>query len=450
MNHYDLLDTWLAEPHKFGYILGFTKLEPIHDLWIQEFIRAGNNEVRVLQAHRGSYKTTCGLVGLTLLFMLNPNIRVQIVRKSDTMARKLTAAMEQIFELDIVRAWMYAEHGVSTLKTGKWSLGAMVLSIRTKISTVPSLAAAGIGTAQAGDHYDFIWMDDIVTPEDRYSAAERERTKGYFFETENIIEPDGVRMVTGTLWHPQDVWTVILPLVSRQPLIYPIGTVPIKEVTPEWVARKKASLPKSLWAANYELKHVKDVDKEFLEPIEGSPTEAISKYWYTDPAFGGKDCTATWEGGTDGEFIYLTWASMYRKSIAEKYDEYESQFWARDVTKVFYEKNGAQRLIGPELDRRNIPNEGVNNVPNKFARITASLKPVWHKLRFHPDLIASLYKVVDVSEETPPNPMLELLEYNIDAEHDDSPDACAGLVSCVHEQSGTTEDDLLDIQNMLR
>lgn len=384
-----------------------------------------------------------------LLFMLQPDIRILIVRKSETMARKLLSAMEKIFRSDIVKAWMYAAYGVKTLETDKWASGALRLSINTRITPEPSLAAAGIGTVQTGDHYDFIWTDDIVTPDDRYSRANREATKGYVFETENIIEPDGIRMFTGTLWHPQDAWTVIMPLVSKVALIYPVGTVPIAEVTPEWIARKKFSMPVSLWAANYELKHVKDVDKEFPDPIEGSPPEDLTKYWFIDPAFGGKDSTAIWEGGTDGEFFYLTWAKMYRTSIASNYDDIEKIFWARDVSKVLYENTGAQRLIGPELERRGIPCEGIPSVTNKFARITAALKPVWKRLRFHPDVIASQLTPLDIGDDQAPVPMIELLEYNIDAEHDDSPDACAGLVAALHDQTTISEDDLLDIQRQI-
>lgn len=441
------LRQWCEQPHKLGHLLGFTKLEPVHDIWIKEFIRAGQGEVRILMAHRGSYKTTCGLVALLLLFMLRPDIRILISRKSDTMARKLVSAMEKIFRAHIVKAWMFAAYGVKTLETDKWSSGSLRLSINNRITPEPSLAAVGIGTVQTGDHYDYIWSDDIITPDDRYSKAVRESTKNYVFETENLIEPDGVRTFTGTVWHPDDAWTILLSLVSTKALIYPVGTVPIKEITPEWIEDKKSKMPASLWAANYELKHVKDVAREFPDPIPGAPPEdsKMVSYWFIDPAFGGKDCTAIWEGCSDGEYFYLTWAKMYKKSIAEKYDEIEGYFWGRQVSMVMYENNGAQRLVGAELERRNIPCKGVSSVTNKFARITSSLKPMWSKLRFHPAILASKDHLIESTEEAPPSPLVELLEFNIDADHDDSPDACAGLVTALHSAYGLNSEDALDV-----
>jgi hypothetical protein len=445
----EALDDWCAEPHKFGHLLGFTKLEQVHDKWIYEFLRHGKGETRVLQAHRGSYKTTCGLVALTLMFMINPNARVMIVRKSETMAKKLISAMEKIFRSQIVKAWMRAAYGVNTLETDKWSASALRLSINTRITPEPSLTATGIRTVQTGDHYDFIWSDDIITPDDRYSKAARDETKNYVYETENIIEPDGIRIFTGTVWHPQDAWTVIMPMVSKKPLIYPIGTVPIKEINDEWIARKKTSMPVSLWAANYELKHIKDVAQEFADFIEGEPLTELPRYWYIDPAFGGDDCTAIWEGCTDGEFIYLTWAAMYRDSIASKFDEIEAQFWARGVTKIFYEDSGAQRLVGPEFERRGIPSEGKASNKNKYARITAALKPAWHIMRFSKVLIDSMSRITEGGPEQPPNPMIELMEYNASADHDDSPDACAGLVTVLQSINDINYDDLLDIQRQI-
>jgi hypothetical protein len=443
------LRDWIAHPHKLGHLLGFKKLTPYHDRWVTEFIRAGAGETRALLAHRGAYKTTCGLVALTLLVMIRRNIRISVTRKSQAMASKILIAMDKIFRSEIVRAWVFAAYGTMKLETDHWSTSALRISINNRINPEPTLSAKGIGTSQTGDHYDYIWSDDIVTPEDRYSKAIREQTKAYVYETENMVEPDGVRIFTGTVWHPEDAWTVIMPMVTKEPIIQPIGTVPIPEITPEWIERKKQSMPLSLWAANYELKHVKDVDKEFGEPIPGEPPPGLTKYWYIDPAFGGEDSTAIWEGCTDGELVYLTWAKMYRRSIAEKYDEIEQLFWARDVAKVYFENVGAQKLVGVELERRRIPCEGVPANTNKFARITAALKPVWQRLRFHPDVLKQNMAPTEPGEDAPPNPLIELLEYNIDAQHDDSPDACAGLVSQLQARGEIDWEDILEIQRQI-
>jgi hypothetical protein len=52
-------------------------------------------------------------------------------------------------------------------------------------------------------------------------------------------------------------------------------------------------------------------------------------------------------------------------------------------------------------------------------------------------------------EDAPPNPLIELLEYNIDAQHDDSPDACAGLVTQLQATGEIDYEDILDIQRQI-
>ncbi len=249
------LEEWLDAPHKLGHLLGFDKLSEVHSEWIKLFINVPLSGQLVLQAHRNSYKTTSGLVALTLLYMLYPDIRILILRKSISNAEKLVMAMQKIFSSDIVRAWMYNRHGLTSLETAIWSRSQLTIACKKKITVEPSLQAMGIGTSSTGTHFDYIWSDDIVTDDDRYSIAERENTKNQVYELANIIEPLGSRVFTGTTWHHDDAFS-ILP----EPKRYPIGSVKIVGIDDRWIEEQKKSMPNSLWCANYELKHVFDGD----------------------------------------------------------------------------------------------------------------------------------------------------------------------------------------------
>lgn len=247
------LDEWLEKPHELGHLLGFSKLSEVHSDWVKLFLNAPISGQVVLQAHRNSYKTTSGLVAMTLLYMLYPDIRILIVRKSLTNGEKLVIAMQNIFNSDIVRAWMYDRHNITTLETEVWSRSQIVLKCKKKITVEPSLQAVGIGNSVTGAHFDYIWSDDIVTIEDRYSAAERENTKNYVYELANIIEPLGSRVYTGTTWHEDDAFSILPPAKK-----YPIGSVSIIGIDEAWITEKRTNMPNSLWCANYELTHVFD------------------------------------------------------------------------------------------------------------------------------------------------------------------------------------------------
>lgn len=250
------LGDWVAEPHKFGHLLGFDKLTHEHDAWINYFLRVPSGGIEVLQAHRNSYKTTCGLVALTLLFILHPEIRILVARKNDTLAAKVAIALQKIFLNNaIVRMFVHARFGLDSAKTNEWSESKTVFAFKRKITIEPSLTICGIGGSITGAHFDYIWSDDIVAREDSESEAEREATKSFVYELKNIIEPTGSRMFTGTPWHEEDAFSV-LPEAKK----YPIRSIKILDIDEAWIEREQSTSPVWLWAANYELRHVADTE----------------------------------------------------------------------------------------------------------------------------------------------------------------------------------------------
>ena len=57
MNRKDAIIMLRDKPVIMGHAVGFTKLDDMHNKWIVEMVRGTEDDT--LQAHRGSYKTTC-------------------------------------------------------------------------------------------------------------------------------------------------------------------------------------------------------------------------------------------------------------------------------------------------------------------------------------------------------------------------------------------------------
>ena len=68
-------------PEKFGRMIGFTKLGDLHGKWIRDMVTG--KEDKLLQAHRGSYKTTAVGVALTIQLMLRGGENCMFIRKTD-------------------------------------------------------------------------------------------------------------------------------------------------------------------------------------------------------------------------------------------------------------------------------------------------------------------------------------------------------------------------------
>ena len=73
--------TLLQHPEEIGKRVGFKDLGPMHGLWIREMIRG--EEDYTLQAHRGSYKSSCLAVAISLLLILYPKRNIIFLRKTD-------------------------------------------------------------------------------------------------------------------------------------------------------------------------------------------------------------------------------------------------------------------------------------------------------------------------------------------------------------------------------
>ena len=243
INPYSAMDEWLTHPHKFGHMLGYKKLTPSHDKWILIFLRAKNLDA--LQAHRGSYKTTCGIVAMVLLFLLKPNMRLLIVRKNGTLASDVLKVIQRTMITNAaVRLYLDSMWKIDSAMTNTWGSERTTFSFKKTATPEPSITAAGIGSSIVGTHYDYIWLDDIVTMDDRYSGAARRSTIQYFNETDNLVDPTGTRMLTSTPWHEEDLHAS-LPQEIFEGHKFPIGTVdmPAEELAALLNEHRRRSLP---------------------------------------------------------------------------------------------------------------------------------------------------------------------------------------------------------------
>lgn len=316
INYASLLDEWLTTPHEFGHLLGYTKLTPTHGEWIKKFLRYQRFDI--LQAHRGSYKTTCGIVAMILLFLCFPNMRLLIVRKTGDLASAVLKTIQKhMIDSDVIRLYLFSRWGIVDASTNIWSSERTTFSFKKAITPDPSITAAGVGASITGAHFDYIWPDDIVTIEDRYSPAERNWTIAYFRELENLIDPLGQTRLSGTPWHESDVFS-IFPEELFDGCRFPFGTVDLPEEELKEIAARKTRLPYAEWCCNYLLTHVQDNDT--IGAFETTDNwDAQYCVAFIDPSFSDKtdtDATAVAiVGAAKGKLIFT--GMKFPKSISD-------------------------------------------------------------------------------------------------------------------------------------
>ena len=110
MTRSDAVNFLLTEPYKLGHLLGFTKLIELHNGWMREMIQT--KEDKTLQAHRGSYKTTCVSIALAIIMILLPNERILFMRKTDTDVKEIIEQVRKILLSPQIRYFVTCNWGV--------------------------------------------------------------------------------------------------------------------------------------------------------------------------------------------------------------------------------------------------------------------------------------------------------------------------------------------------
>jgi hypothetical protein len=404
MTRNDAVKFLRTKPYKLGHLLGFTKLSHLHNAWIVDMVTGTQD--KTLQAHRGSYKTTCVSIALALIIVLLPNLKTLFMRKTDNDIKEVIAQVKKILESPQMRYFVKCIYGCD-LRLTTATATEISTNLCSDIRGTSQLVGLGTGGSLTGKHFDRIFTDDIVNVQDRVSKAERDRTKVIYQELRNIVNRGGRIFNTGTPWHKDDAFS-LMPNPEKWDC-YATGLISEAEITE---IRDKMSA--SLFAANYELRHVAAEDVIFTSPTTGGdPCKVEQGECHIDAAYGGEDYTAfTICRKIDG--IYYVFGKCWKKHIDDVTDEIISLRQAFNAGRIHCENNGDKGYLGKSLrqkgERVNIYHENTN----KYLKITSYLKSEWRNVVF----------VLGTDEEY----INQICDYNENAEHDDCPDSLASII----------------------
>lgn len=402
----------LTSPYKLGHMLGFTKLTELHNKWIRDMI-VGKDD-KTLQAHRGSFKTTCVSLALAIIIIVLPNKRTIFMRKTDNDVKEIIKQTAKILQDPHTLYFVQCIYGVN-LRLATENATELSTNLSIDIRGTAQLIGAGCGGSLTGKHFDRIFTDDIVNVNDRMSKAERERTKTVYQELQNIKNRGGRIFNTGTPWHADDCFS-IMPAPEKWDC-YSTGLM-----TEEDVSEVKERMTASLFACNYELRHIASENVIFLNPQTGAEASLAEQGdGHIDAAYGGSDFTAyTLVRKEDG--IYYVLGKLWSKHVDDCLDEIQAIHARFNAGKIFVEDNGDKGYLGKELRRRGERVVIYHENMNKFLKITSYLKSEWKNIRF--------------VEGTDKAYIEQVCDYNENSEHDDAPDSLACQIRRLWKKSG--------------
>lgn len=393
------------KPVKIGILCGFDKLTDLHNEWLKMMLFS--KEDFTLQGHRGSYKTTCLSIAIALFMVIHPNKSIIFIRKTDDDVVEVITQVSKLLQTNVFK-WIVQElYGVELALTQNTSFK---INTNLNTSTQGRTQLLGIGSSGSltGKHSDLVITDDIVNVKDRVSRAERERIKLVYYELQNIKNRGGRIFNTGTPWHKEDAISTIMPNVSTYDC-YSTGLIERKKLE-----EIRQSMTPSLFSANYELKHIADVEALFTNPKFTDEKELIyDGIGHIDASYGGGDGTAYTICKQRGD-KFIMFGKRWNKHVDDCISEILQYQEMYRVGSISCERNADKGYLEKELIKLDVIVDGYSETTNKFIKISTYLRKHWNEIEW--------------LEETDADYINEILDYTENAEHDDAPDSASCLI----------------------
>ena len=392
----------LQHPELLGPEVGFHDLTELHGLWIREMIRG--EEDYTLQAHRGSFKSSCLALAISLIMVLYPRRNIIFIRKADNDVAEMIGMVGKILRTQAFQD-LTAHFYRQPLQIISEGGAHLTTNLFRSAMGAHQLQGLGLRSSITGKHAWYVITDDICNLDDRRSKAERERTKLQYDELQNIRNRGGRIINLGTPWHREDVF-------CKMPNIHRYDCYTTGLLTPEKIQELRASMIPSLFAANYELKHIASDDAIFDTSPAFTSDERMLRdgIAHVDAAYGGSDYTAFTCGCRRENTIYL-FGKMWHKHVDDCLEEIIA--WADRFLcwPLYCEDNGDKGFLRKELNARDRYAKSYTETQNKVIKITTHLRKWWKNVVF--------------LEGTDPEYINQIMDYTEHADHDDAPDSAA-------------------------
>ena len=237
-------------------------------------------------------------------------------------------------------------------------------------------------------------------------------------ELQNIRNPGGRIINTGTPWHVEDAFTLM-----PEPYKYDCYTTGL--LSKEQIEVLRQQMAPSLFAANYELQHIAAENALFTIPPQYTSDVKLlhDGIAHVDAAYGGEDYTAFTCGKRSGDTLYL-YGQIWHGHVDTVIDKIIADCQRLKCGPILCETNADKAFLAKEIMRKGYRARSYNENENKYIKISTYLRKwlgniVW--------LEGTDQKYID-----------QIMDYTEDAEHDDAPDSASVICRYYDRHSGAT------------
>ena len=155
------LDIFFDHPEKIGHEVGFTDMTNLHGKWIQKMVFSGKDYT--LQAHRGSYKSSCLAVAISIILIYYPRRNIIFLRKTDSDVSEMLGMVSKILRSVIFQDMVREMYGKELIVTAE-SMNHLSTNLWKSPMGAQQLQGLGLKSSITGKHAHYVITDDIVLP----------------------------------------------------------------------------------------------------------------------------------------------------------------------------------------------------------------------------------------------------------------------------------------------
>lgn len=154
--------------------------------------------------YRGSGKTTVLLVCYAIFLILqDPNVRILIGSRSGVNAERIATDIRRHFESCEALIRIFGDY-----RGDKWDATEFWVKPRTSLRREGTVSIVGLEGAIVSRHYDVELLDDAVDEETARTRGMREKLDTFYYKSLlPCLEPDGELHLTGTRYHPKELYS---------------------------------------------------------------------------------------------------------------------------------------------------------------------------------------------------------------------------------------------------
>jgi len=325
---------------------------------------------------RGHGKTTSIILYVLWLIGNHPNIHINIISKTATLAESILTAIMTYIETDQKYIDIFGH--LKPAQPRKWT-GQQLIVDRGEISKNPTVKATGLMGPITGGRNDLIICDDIIDEENVRTRLQVEKVSTWFNKVlYPTLYPWGGIIVIGTRWSYADIYAELLEkwLFDIKPAIQKDGSV----LWPEyWPLSRLEERRKEIGTIIFNCQYQNDptgmegslLKAEWLHPWEQPPPSTCRYYAGLDPSLGEADyfgvATLAFEPTTRQGYLVDVWAEHlpFPKILKHKIPQLHSRY---HYSKMYMETNFWQKILTYMPELRGLPIVPVQTVRDKESR----------------------------------------------------------------------------------